>query len=132
MIDHFTLPVSNLEKSKAFYLGALAPLGLSLKADYSPEACGFASEAEMAGIPGEHGIGFWIVTSPKKIVIPSGQHLAFRAPSRLAVDAFHMIGLSSGGTDNGPPGVREKYHPSYYAAFVIDPDGHKLEAVYHG
>jgi hypothetical protein len=59
-------------------------------------------------------------------------HLAFRAPSRLAVDAFHMIGVKSGGTDNGAPGVRTRYHPNYYAAFVLDPDGHRLEAVHHG
>jgi catechol 2,3-dioxygenase-like lactoylglutathione lyase family enzyme len=64
-------------------------------------------------------------------VSPEGQHIAFRAPNRAAVDAFYRETLAMGGTDNGAPGLRPHYHPSYYAAFVLDPDGHRLEAVCH-
>ena len=62
---------------------------------------------------------------------PDGQHIAFRAPDRAAVDAFYAAALAAGGRDNGPPGLRPNYHPDYYAAFVLDPDGHRLEAVCH-
>jgi catechol 2,3-dioxygenase-like lactoylglutathione lyase family enzyme len=137
MIDHFTLPVSDIDRSKSFYMGALAPLGLTLKADHALDpdggACGFGSEAEMAGVPGEHGVRFWIVEAERRSAAasPAGQHVAFRAPSRLAVDAFHAIAVASGGKDNGAPGLRPQYHESYYAAFVLDPDGRRLEAVCH-
>lgn len=64
-------------------------------------------------------------------VTPEGQHVAFRAPSRAAVDAFHRAALAAGGRDNGAPGLRPRYHAAYYAAFVLDPDGHRIEAVCH-
>ena len=79
--------------------------------------------------------GFWIGAGrePGPVpVTPDGQHLAFRASGRAAVDAFYAAALATGGSDNGPPGLRPHYHPNYYAAFVLDPDGTNVEAVYHG
>ena len=131
MIDHFSLPVSDLKKSKPFYDAVLGVLGyLSLQAHvfdgYS--AFGFGDDPD-----GEQP--FWIggptEAPPEKTLSPDGQHIAFTARSRAMVDAFHLAGLSMGGADNGPPGLRPHYHPDYYAAFLLDPDGHRIEAVCH-
>jgi len=118
MIDHLGLKTRDYAKSKAFYTQALAPLGYALLKEYGAEACGF-------------GIGqkpdFWL--SPGE---PSGAvHLAIVAKDRAAVDAFYAAALAAGAKDNGAPGPRPQYHPGYYGAFVIDPDGHNLEAVCH-
>jgi catechol 2,3-dioxygenase-like lactoylglutathione lyase family enzyme len=116
MLDHITLPVTGVPTSRAFYEAALAPLGFGLVGDYG-DTVGFGTEAEPA---------FWIAARPVAPV-----HVAFRAVDRAAVDAFHEAALAAGATDNGGPGVREQYSPSYYAAFVLDPDGHNVEAVCH-
>jgi catechol 2,3-dioxygenase-like lactoylglutathione lyase family enzyme len=120
MLDHVGLNVSDYDRSKAFYGKALAPLGLSLL---------------MEPIPGVGGFGdgqkpfFWIATGRGAPV--SGVHVAFETDDRETVDAFHAAALEAGGTDNGGPGVRSIYHPTYYGAYVLDPDGNNVEAVCH-
>ena len=127
ILDHVTLVVSDFERSKAFYEKALAPLGIEIIMNFG-QACGF-------------GIGkpdFWIGTGPAsfqkpeqlRIITPT--HIAFAASNRAAVDAFYQAALAAGGKDFGAPGVRAHYHPNYYGAFVLDPDGHDIEAVFHG
>jgi len=131
MIDHVSLPVSDLRKSKPFYeavLGALGYLSVQAQVFDGYSAFGFGDDPD--GDP-----PFWIggpaEASPDKAVTPEGQHIAFAARSRAMVDAFHAAGLAAGGSDNGPPGLRPQYHADYYAAFLRDPDGHRIEAVCH-
>jgi catechol 2,3-dioxygenase-like lactoylglutathione lyase family enzyme len=131
MIDHFSLPVSDLKKSKPFYeavLGVLGYVSLHAQVFEGYSAFGFGDDPD-----GE--APFWIggpnEAGAEKTVTPDGQHIAFTARSRAMVDAFHLAGLASGGTDNGPPGLRPQYHQDYYAAFLLDPDGHRIEAVCH-
>jgi catechol 2,3-dioxygenase-like lactoylglutathione lyase family enzyme len=117
MLDHIGIPVANLDASVAFYTRALAPLGYSLIMRMEQFA-GFG----VAGKP-----DFWIgVGTPTDRI-----HVAFHARGRADVRAFYDAAIAGGGTDNGPPGLREIYHPSYYGAFVLDPDGHNVEAVCH-
>ena len=120
MLDHIALNVSDYERSRDFYAQALAPLGLSLLMEPRPRMGGF-------GVGGKPG--FWI--SDQRVPATENVHVAFAAPDRATVDAFHAAALAAGGTDNGPPGVREIYHPTYYGAFVLDPDGNNIEAVCH-
>lgn len=125
MIDHVGLPVSDYERSKAFYAEALAPLGISVVMEVP---------AEVAGGEAHCGFGrggkpfFWIGTGER---FRGRLHVAFAAAERESVDAFYAAALEAGGVDNGPPGVRPHYHPDYYGAFVLDPDGHNIEAVCH-
>ena len=117
MFDHIGIAVSNFEKSLRFYEPALAPLGFRLGAhDPKAQSAGF-------GAPGAPA--FWIGNGKP----PGPVHLAFQAKSRSAVRQFHESALAAGGKDNGKPGLRENYAPTYYAAFVFDPDGHNVEAV---
>jgi len=118
-------PVSNFERSKAFYTAVLAPLGITLllDMDLSDESgpggyCGFG-----AGRP-----QFWIGTGTP---LTGRLHVAFAATDRAQVRAFYDAALAAGAKDNGPPGLRPHYHANYYGAFVIDPDGHNIEAVSH-
>ena len=120
MIDHVGLPVSDYARSKEFYSAALAPLGFELAMEFGGHAAGFARE----GKP-----WVWIHQGESAA---TGVHVAFRATDTATVDAFHEAALAAGGEDNGPPGIREHYHPTYYAAFVHDPDGNNVEAVNHG
>lgn len=122
-IDHVTLSVADLEAAKRFYRKALAPIGLDLVAEVSAEQSGTVAFAGF-GI-GRKGT-LWI--SEKGRQTPSA-HICFRAQSREAVRAFHKAALKADGTDNGAPGIREVYHRAYYAAFVLDPEGHNIEAV---
>jgi catechol 2,3-dioxygenase-like lactoylglutathione lyase family enzyme len=125
MIDHMSLPVSDYERSKAFYLKALAPLGYGIIMEVTPEQSGGTS---YVGFGNERKPYFWLTPSQK----PQQRiHVAFVAKDRAAVDAFHRAALAAGGKDNGAPGVRAHYHPTYYGAFVLDPDGHNIEAVCH-
>src|SRR5205823_11518086 len=118
MIDHLTLTVRDLAKSRAFYERVLKPLGYSVKMDVG-EFIGFGDETKPY---------LWLKGGDP----PSRpMHLAFRARSRAAVDGFHSEALASGAKDDGAPGIRKMYHPNYYGAFVIDPDGHPIEAVCH-
>lgn len=118
MLDHMGLDVRSAEKSRRFYRLALAPLGYALVEE---------SSGGMAFGPPAQPL-FWL----RESAVPTTPiHLAFIAPDRAAVDAFHAAALSAGASDNGAPGLRESYHPNYYGAFVIDPDGHNVEAVCH-
>jgi catechol 2,3-dioxygenase-like lactoylglutathione lyase family enzyme len=117
VIDHIGIRVSDYERSKAFYQKALAPLGYQLFMEGSSGA-GFRKET----IP-----DFWV-----KLGTPAPSiHIAFASSDRDTVDAFHRAALAAGGRDNGAPGLRPEYHPNYYGAFVLDPDGHNIEAVCH-
>jgi catechol 2,3-dioxygenase-like lactoylglutathione lyase family enzyme len=124
MLHHISFAVADLARSASFYDATLAPLGYA-RAWTHETAIGY-------GPPGE-GDRFAIKVRGKEITVPGpGFHLAFAAPSREAVAAFHRAALASGGRDNGPPGLRPQYAPDYYAAFVFDPDGYRIEAVIHG
>ncbi len=123
IIDHIGIPVTDFARSKAFYTEALAPLGIvpvmEVTADETggPVAAGFGR----GGKP-----SFWIGVGEAQRV-----HVAFAAGDRASVDAFYKAALAAGATDNGAPGLRPEYHPGYYGAFVLDPDGHNIEAVCH-
>ena len=118
VIDHITIPVNDYEVSKAFYISLLEPLGFELIMDIDG----------WAGIGRDGKAEFWFGQGTPA---PPGLHVAFQAGSRAEVDAFYDAGLKAGGKDNGAPGVRELYHPNYYGAFVIDPNGYNIEAVCH-
>jgi len=127
MIDHTGLFVSDYEKSKQFYEAALAPLGYAVLQEFPPAAHGPDSPA-IAGFGEPPKPDFWVIGGePNKPPI----HVAFRAVSRTAVEAFYKAAIAAGGRDNGGPGIRAHYHPNYYGAFVLDPDGHNIEAVCH-
>jgi catechol 2,3-dioxygenase-like lactoylglutathione lyase family enzyme len=118
MIDHTGVAVSNFNRSKAFYAAALAPLDYTILIEFE----------QFAGFGVAPKPDFWIgVASPNVPPV----HVAFRADSRAQVDAFYRAAIAAGGRDNGAPGLREHYHPNYYGAFVLDPDGHNIEAVCH-
>ena len=118
MIDHLTLKVRDLRKAKAFYTAALAPLGYEVLAEFEGGL----------GMGADRKPDLWLAQDPAGV---HPVHLAFTAPGRKAVQAFHAAALKAGARDNGGPGLREHYHPTYYAAFVLDEDGHNLEAVTH-
>jgi catechol 2,3-dioxygenase-like lactoylglutathione lyase family enzyme len=127
MIDHLSLGVGDLARSRAFYDAVLAPLGYVRVYDFD-EGSGY-------GRPEPHprreqALPFWILQH-RMVTTNLGLHICFGAPTRAAVDEFHAAALAAGGTDNGKPGLRPQYHAQYYAAFVFDPDGHKIEAVRH-
>ncbi len=125
MFDHVSLVVSDYARSKAFYLAALAPTGHSRLVELGGMAEGHAVSA---GFCHADGSDLWISQGePLKPPL----HIAFRVPTRAAVDAFHEAALAAGGTDNGAPGLRPRYHANYYGAYVLDPDGHNIEAVCH-
>jgi catechol 2,3-dioxygenase-like lactoylglutathione lyase family enzyme len=121
MFDHIGFSVSDFARSKAFYARALAPLGISIVRE--TEQTGGAAHAAF-GVDGRPF--FWIGTGR---ALTGRLHVAFAAHERTAVDAFHRAALAAGGTDNGAPGLRPHYHANYYGAFVLDPDGHNVEAV---
>jgi catechol 2,3-dioxygenase-like lactoylglutathione lyase family enzyme len=120
MLDHVGIDVSDYQRSKAFYEKALAPLGLKMIMEPAPDVGGFGADFPF----------FWIGKRDRGP--QSGTHIAFRAKDQETVDAFYAAALEAGGTDNGGPGLREIYHPNYYGAFVLDPDGNNVEAVFHG
>ena len=124
MLHHLSFGVADLGRSDAFYDASVTALGYT-RVWTSEKAIGY-------GIPGG-GDKFAIKLRGKGTVVPGpGFHLAFAAPSREAVAAFHRVALATGGRDNGPPGLRPHYGPDYYAAFVFDPDGYWIEAVING
>ena len=118
MIDHVSFNVSNLAASRAFYVAALAPLGIGPVKEYTG-----ASGLGSGGMP-----YFWLV---ERAPVSGPAHVAFRAADRATVAAFHVAALVAGGRDNGAPGLRPQYHPGYYGAFALDPDGNNVEAVCH-
>lgn len=118
MIDHISLKVRDLARSKAFYEAALAPLGYAVIMEFGVTV----------GLGAGRKPDFWLGVGEAS----GPMHIAFAAESREAVDAFHRAALAAGATDNGAPGPRPQYHPGYYGAFVLDPDGNNVEAVIHG
>jgi len=120
MLDHITVAVRDHAAAKRFFAEALRPLGYEIVMEWEGY-CGLGVKGKpdlwLKGEDAEHPVG--------------AQHVAFAAPDRKAVDAFHAAALRAGARDNGAPGVRTDYHPGYYAAFVIDADGHNIEAVCH-
>ena len=126
MIDHIGLAVSDIARSRAFYEAALAPLGYRFVHEIKPEQTESGGTAVMFGVGDE--IDFVIADNERP---GEGNHVAFRAQTREQVRAFHAAALKAGGRDNGGPGLREQYGPTYYAAFVHDPDGFNIEAVCH-
>ncbi|MEQ1865916.1 MAG: VOC family protein [Micropepsaceae bacterium] len=119
MLNHVSIGVRNIAKAKAFYDAALKPLGYKCLSE-SDGSLGYGADA----------VALWIGTAerPVKADTASGLHVCFDAPTRKSVDAFHKAGLAAGGKDNGKPGLRADYGDNYYAAFVVDPDGYRLEA----
>jgi catechol 2,3-dioxygenase-like lactoylglutathione lyase family enzyme len=125
MIDHIGIGAGDFDASKRFYDAALAPLGIGIMMEVTPEQTG-----------GFHGVGygtqgkpfFWVSNDSRR---GAGMHVAFTAPDRASVDAFYAAAMAAGGTDHGAPGLRPHYHPDYYGAFVFDPDGINVEAVCH-
>jgi catechol 2,3-dioxygenase-like lactoylglutathione lyase family enzyme len=120
MLDHVGLEVSDLDASREFFTQALAPLGVAPIMDVPGIACGFGDGRKP---------WFWIAARGRSV--STDVHIAFEAPDRATVDRFHDAALAAGGRDNGEPGKREIYHPEYYGAFVLDPDGNNVEAVSH-
>jgi catechol 2,3-dioxygenase-like lactoylglutathione lyase family enzyme len=120
MFDHVKFGVSNYAESKAFYLKALAPLGVTVVTEWPPNGVELSQ-------PGG-SVSLCLFQTEQK---PAHLHIAFAAESRGQVDAFYRAALEAGAKDNGPPGPRPQYNANYYAAFVIDPDGHNIEAVCH-
>ena len=128
MIDHVVLSVRDYARSKAFYDAALAPLGMKCCMEF--------------GKGGGYGKGnkpdFWIgegqasYQTPEQLAAITPVHVAFVAASQAEVDAFHAAALAAGAKDHGKPGLRPEYHAKYYGAFALDPDGHNVEAVFHG
>ncbi|MBS0591071.1 MAG: VOC family protein [Proteobacteria bacterium] len=124
--DHIGFTVTDIERSRAFYTHALAPIGIELIMEVT---------AEMTGGHAHVGYGhagkpyFWIGNGDG--ALRGKLHVAFAAPNRATVDAFYAAAIAAGGIDNGAPGIRPLYHPNYYGAFVLDPDGHNIEACCH-
>lgn len=125
MIDHTGVTVSDFAASKSFYMLALAPIGYALLLEVPASVTG---RNDVAGFGVSPRPDFWIGSGTPNA---PPTHVAFRVASRAVVDAFYSSALAAGGKDNGPPGLRPHYHPNYYGAFILDPDGHNIEAVCH-
>lgn len=125
MIDHVGIAVSDFARSKAFYTSALAAIGYDLLLEVPTAVTGHNDAAGFGVTPKPD---FWIGAGGSDV---RSVHVAFRVASRALVDAFYAAALAAGGRDNGAPGLRPYYHPDYYGAFVLDPDGHNIEAVCH-
>ena len=120
MFDHVGLNVRDYQASRRFYEQALEPLGYRVVMAMDEwQACAFGDDDKPV---------FWVA---QREPYGTGTHVAFHCENRETIDRFHDAALAAGGSDNGPPGLREHYHPTYYAAFVLDPDGNNVEAVCH-
>ena len=116
-LDHVTIGVTEFPRARAFYDAALAPLGITRL---------YGDGETFAGYGAQRRAWFWI---GHRAPAQTSAHIAFVAADRAMVDAFHRVAMAAGGRDNGPPGLRPQYHPNYYGGFVLDPDGHNIEAV---
>jgi catechol 2,3-dioxygenase-like lactoylglutathione lyase family enzyme len=124
MFDHVSVGITDYAKARDFYDKVLAALGYRRVMEFEGHACAYG--------PDEQTLAFWIgLQESDAKVAGTGVHICFSAPNRKAVDAFHAEGLKAGGKDEGAPGLRPDYHPNYYAAFLFDRDGNKIEAVCH-
>lgn len=128
MLDHVGFAVSDINRSRAFYEAALRPLGIRMIMEVDPADNVEGGGGTALGFGVDNNPFFWIADNQK---VGEGTHVAFEAKSRAEVDAFHRAAVAAGGRDNGAPGLRPRYHSSYYAAFVHDPDGFNIEAVCH-
>jgi catechol 2,3-dioxygenase-like lactoylglutathione lyase family enzyme len=128
MIDHVSLLVSDYAASRDFFLAALGPLGYELVMELTREKYPSLQCSVTGGLGVRGKPDLWLRANEGPI---APTHVAFRAVNRLAVDAFHSAALAAGARDNGPPGLRPLYHPNYYGAFVLGPDGYNVEAVCH-
>ena len=125
MIDHTGLVASDFEKAKEFYSKTLSAIGYARLLEFPASVTG---HTDVAGFGAPPKPDFWVSRgSPNQ----PRMHVAFRVETRAQVDAFFKAGIAAGGRDNGPPGLRPHYHPHYYGAFILDPDGHNIEAVCH-
>jgi len=125
MLDHVSITVSNIDRAEAFYDAVFAALGVP-KVIIEPNRIGYG-ERSRADRPDRTYLSVRVGETGRV----QGRHWAFKAESRAAVDAFYAAGLAAGGRDEGAPGLRPHYHESYYAAFLLDPDGNRIEAVCH-
>ena len=125
MLDHIGINASDVKRSKSFYELALKPLGIAVEMPPTPEMIAAGYEGYGFGEAGKPY--FWVGSGKATTAI----HIAFGARTRSDVDAFYAAAIAAGGRDNGPPGIRAHYHPTYYGAFVFDPDGNNVEAVCH-
>ena len=125
MLDHVSLGISDIDRSRRFYDAALLPLGVVRTVDFEGRG------SDYGAAPGSLGVEFTITHEAELTTPIRGAHLCFRAPDRAAIRAFHAAAIAAGGRDDGAPGLRPQYHADYYAAFVLDPDGHRIEAVCH-
>jgi len=126
-LDHIGISVTDYARSKAFYEKALAPLGITAVAEYGL-ACGFGRNGKPDFWIGQGKTSF---QTEDQVRVITPVHVCFVARTRAHVKAFYEAGLAAGGTDHGAPGLRPEYHPNYYGAFVLDPDGHNVEAAIH-
>ena len=124
LIDHIEIPVSDPDAARRFYEAALGPLGVKCVLSVSPDHS--TSGTKRHGLGSDGYPRLWLHEGEGA---PKGLHLAFAAPHRAAVDAFHVAAIAAGGRSNGLPGVRTRYHPTYYAAYVLDLDGNNIEMV---
>ena len=127
LLDHVSITVHDLDAARPFYDAAMQALGAAKVYD-RPDALGYGERAG-AGSSGHSYFSVFAEAGPAAQA--QRRHWCFKAPSRAAVDAFHAAGLAQGGRDDGAPGLREHYHPHYYAAFLLDPAGNRIEAVCH-
>lgn len=130
MLDHVSLGVTDINSSRRFYDAVLRPLGLVRIVDFGVDF-GEGRGSDYGAAPGSPGVEFTITREAEMRTPIPGTHICFRAPDRAAVDRFHAAALAHGGRDDGLPGLRTNYHADYYGAFVLDPDGHRIEAVCH-
>jgi len=127
MLDHVSITVSDIARAAPFWDAIMAALGVACVAR-NERQLGYGTRNR----PDDDGHSYFsIFPSREAALVPDNRHWCFRAPDRAAVDAFHAAGLANGGTCDGPPGLRADYHPGYYAAFLLDPDGNRIEAVCH-
>jgi catechol 2,3-dioxygenase-like lactoylglutathione lyase family enzyme len=124
MVDHVSVGVTSLERSRRFYDAALRPIGVVRILDFEERGSDYGTMVAPFGVE-------FTITAESGAAPSPGIHVCFRATDREAVRAFHAAALEAGGRDDGPPGLRPLYHRDYYGAFVLDPDGHRLEAVCH-
>ena len=131
MFDHVSIGVTNMTRAKTFYDAALEPLGMKpvMPVEIGGQLVGLGYGPDEAAAP-----SFWaqLPLNGQPASQGNGAHFAFRAEKRADVDAFYLAAIAQGGIEDGAPGLRTEYHPNYYAAFVRDPDGNKIEAVCHG
>lgn len=125
VLDHISLSVGDMARARAFYEKALAPIGFTVLMEFPASMTG---TVDVAGLGVEGKPYFWLSASGRQT---PATHIAFGVETRAEVDAFYEASITAGGTDNGAPGIREIYHPTYYGAFVRDPEGHNIEAVCH-